>query len=649
MKRAKRDETSPKLPPASTLRLPPGSTAPFALQQERRYPQQQQQQQQQQYLRQQQQLQQPVQTRQSLMGPYLQLFQFYADHVDNHMPTGQEKYMTKFEQWRTFILNQLSSLNKPSSALAPLTPKQEEAITKAIHFVQKWNEQYYKAVNKVQTAAASAAAAAATAADQGAARPLSLQGETSSKADFERELELMQRGLSHQPYLAFHRHEGPAAAASAAPGVGDMQQRQYEHQLGGYMQARSPWEMLQAKVETLLREGRDSKRLAVLKSVPALLADALDDRGLPREGFPYPASSSLYSSRTESTADLLKRLRLTFNAALAGLAQSKVEEQHQGGEKGDSSSSSGAPIGNGFVEACGLLRQVDVLLQDLRDRQEAEESGESPRQRYHQQQQRRQAAVVGRGTQTRTSEAWKDEEGRKGGGKGDPQTIQLYLNALEEVSSASGHPSLSSFSSSPTPPSRLLFFACVDPNARWLEALASPAAGIRNVDALRSALEDCAHLKGIVLAGTKGPNGKLIAKCGGVKGEMWKAEVHLKTRLTLAERARAPAAAAAMGATLFPLLVRVTLVGNKNSAWSERVDEEIQAALLQWREWTKDDVVKTVAAVLEEIRIRVRPGARCDLTGRALKLDGASLEPVPPYTPCTSSSCGSGVAYQLQL
>eukprot|EP00966_Prymnesium_polylepis_P132255 3058321-Prymnesium_polylepis.1 len=61
--------------------------------------------------------------------------------------------------------------------------------------------------------------------------------------------------------------------------------------------------MLQAKVETLLREGRDSKRLAVLKSVPALLADALDDRGLPREGFPYPASSSLYSSRTESTAD----------------------------------------------------------------------------------------------------------------------------------------------------------------------------------------------------------------------------------------------------------------------------------------------------------------------------------------------------------
>jgi hypothetical protein len=476
----------------------------------------------------------------------------------------------------------------------------------------------------------------------------------SSKADLERELELMERGLSHKTYLAFHHHEGPAAAGGGA-GEGEMQRRQHQHQVGGRIQARFPWEILQAKVETLRREGRDTKRLTVLKSVPALLANALDSRGLPREGLPSPASSSLSSSRMESTDDVLKRLRLTFNTALAGLAQQKKEEeQQQGGGRDDSSSSSGEPLGNGFVAALELLRQVDVLLQDLRDRQEAEELGESLRQRYHRQQQRRPAAAaaaaaVGRGTQTRMLEAWEEEEGKKGREKGNPQAIHLYLNALGQVSSASGRTSLSSSSSSPPPPSLPGFPTCVDPNAKWLEALASPAAGIRNVDALRSALEACAHLKGIVFAGTKGQNGKLIAKCGGLKGEMWKAEVHLKTRLTLAERARAPAAAAAMGATLFPLLVRVTLVGNKNSAWSERVDEEIKAALLRWREWTQDDVVKTVAAVLEEIRMRVRPGARCDLTGRALKLDDASLEPVPPYTPCTSSSSGSGVAYQLQL
>ena len=46
---------------------------------------------------------------------------------------------------------------------------------------------------------------------------------------------------------------------------------------------------------------------------------------------------------------------------------------------------------------------------------------------------------------------------------------------------------------------------------------------------------------------------------------------------------------------------------------------------------------------------RVQPGVRCDLTGRALKLDGASFEPVPPYTPCSSSSSGSEVAYRLRL
>jgi len=379
----------------------------------------------------------------------------------------------------------------------------------------------------------------------------------------------------------------------------------------------------------------------------------------------------------ESTDDVLKRLRLTFNAALARLAQQKQQQgqqqqqqEQQGGEgngsstNGSSSSSGGGkPLGNGFVEALGLLKQVDVLLQELRDRQEAEERGKSRVQWQQQQQQQQQrrpagggAAGGGRGRGTRMLEAWEEEVGRNGRGRGNLQAIDRYLNALEQASSSSGHTSSfysppSSFSFSPTSPP--VFLPFLDPNACWLQALASPAAGIRDVGALRSALEASDQLKDIVFAGPKGHNGKLIARYGSGSGknggELWKAEVHLTTRLTLAERARASAAAAAMGATLFPLLLRVTLVGNKDSAWSERVEEETKASLLRWREWTKDDVVKTVAAVLEELRMRVQPGARCDLTGRALKLDGALFEPMPPYSPCSSSSSGSGVAYRLRL
>ena len=57
----------------------------------------------------------PVQTRQSLMGPHLELFRFYEDHVDEHQPAAQGKNMTKFEQVRASLPSSLPPSFSPVS------------------------------------------------------------------------------------------------------------------------------------------------------------------------------------------------------------------------------------------------------------------------------------------------------------------------------------------------------------------------------------------------------------------------------------------------------------------------------------------------------------------------------------------------------
>ena len=351
------------------------------------------------------------------------------------------------------------------------------------------------------------------------------------------------------------------------------------------------WAGLQQLVAETARAGEQGggKRAQALKNMPALVAAALAVRGLPG-----PAGVGGEEEGEGSVAGMggtVERLRAAFNGAMARLGGS-VEPGR---------------LGVGVMEALGLLGQADVLLQELKD-----ELG----------------AGGGRAAAGETE------------GVADPAVLARFWRGLEEEIEDGGEGAAAA-PVTPEPPSASL--------AGWLAGLGArePVADAGALAAVLKGLGDGRFQEG------KGPyrlrsGGPMLLRAthtalpggggGGGSGEAgpgrtwWVAEVVLG-------KARGPEAAAAGAVGVVPVLVRVVVEGNPASAWSRRAEEAAAAALLGWGRWLRErggvagaDAVRTVAAVLEELRLTLRPGV-CGLTGRALMLDGASgpLDIVTPY------------------
>lgn len=339
------------------------------------------------------------------------------------------------------------------------------------------------------------------------------------------------------------------------------------------------WAGLQQLVAETARAGEQDggKRAQTLKNAPALVADALAARGL-------PAVAEQQKQQEEEggeglltgTGGTVERLRAAFNGAMARLGSS-VEPGR---------------LGAGVVEALGLLGQADVLLQELK----GELGGGS-----------------GEGTAAGGTE-----------GAADPAALARLWREFEgDGKDAAAAPS------TPEPPAASV--------AGWLAGL-GPAARepVADAGALAAALRG---LAGGRFQEGKGPyrlgsGGAMLLRAThtappleGPGRTNWVAEVVLG-------KARGPEAAGGV----VPVLVRVVVEGNPASAWSRRAEEAAAAALLRCGQWLRErdggaaDAVRTVAAVLEELRLTLRPGV-CGITGRALMLDGASgpLELMTPY------------------
>jgi len=496
----------------------------------------------------------------------------------------------------------VAALELSSSANTLLTSKQEEAIKKAILFVHRWHEQYQKAV---QAKVVRMSAANAVQDVQASARQPTIS--TVFKTDLETELAMLEQGFSQCSYMNIPEGAGVKTEELQERlllGNAVAQRLSDDAAMAPRVHSRLSWDVLQAKVQTMVREGRETKRLNVLRAIPDLVTAALKKRGLPSDPAATPVLSTP-SKRPESLDGVLTRLRTTYNAALACLAE------HGGGQSGGGGEGPGGdgskPVGVGFMKALELLKSVDVMLQELRRHQK-----------------------MGVAADTGRSDPWQPGRGTaRGPGEGDPQALDQFLNALQ---SREGGVSLNS---------PRLMIETLKPGEAWLEDLRSPATGIRAVTAVEEVLRASSHFKDFAFSSSSHHN---TISATFKKGQ-WEAEILLAERLTRAERDRS--AGAATEGTLFPLLVWVSAAGNRASSWSGRLEQEVRAALLRWRDWTQDDPVQTIAAVLEELRLRVQHGARCDLTGRMLKVDGASFEPVPPYT--LSGGTGSGLAYRMCL
>lgn len=216
---------------------------------------------------------------------------------------------------------------------------------------------------------------------------------------------------------------------------------------------------------------------------------------------------------------------------------------------------------------------------------------------------------------------------RHGGLRGDEAEGHGDLEAMEHfwlgLDSPTGNPDLP---------------AAVDPEAEWLQQLAAPTRGIKHATAIQAALQGVDRFKDFAF----GCQGSSLFTAA-YKGSLCRVHVYMAKRMTAKEQQHGGG-----GDGLFPCLVQVTMEGNSGSAWSKRMEEEANAALLRWRQATQQDTVQTVAAVLEELRLRVHPGTRGDdLTGRALKLAGPSVEPMTPCLPSLGGSSGRGLAYRL--
>lgn len=333
--------------------------------------------------------------------------------------------------------------------------------------------------------------------------------------------------------------------------------------------------------------GGGGKRTQALQNAPALVTAALAARGL------------LSLEGDGGGQGAVQRLRATVNAAMARLA------------------SEGGRLGQGMVDGLGLLARADVLLQEIRGAYGGGKGGK-------------------RGEQ--------EEEERLGAA--DPLALARFWVGVE------GTPT-----EQPT--------VVVSGLAAWIAGLDAAAVdeegGVGSAEALAAALTrvDARFEEG------KGPyrleaRGRTVLRVthtaaaveessrlgrqqqeGQWSGTEWAADV------VLGKEKHGPSTTPA-AAAMVPVLVRVVVEGNAGSAWSRRAEAAAAGALLRWGFQkggsSSRGTVRTVAAVLEELRATLRPGV-CGLTGRALAMDaggGGAVELVAPY--CTVSG-GGRLAY----